>query len=286
MALAESIGNHHESYTLHVLIVDGTKPNIVHQNIIWYDLTEITDSTSIKIKNKYHGNKLRWACKPLFLSYLLEKKIASQLIYFDNDICVVGNTAFLFEMLGTYPILLTPHHYNQSPNYSQNWFEANFRVGLYNAGFIGANTDGLSALKWWAECCLYNIKKSYSRGLFDDQKYLDLLPVIFDGVQIVKHGGCNIAGWNIDTLKRTNSDKDKLLINSIYEPIFIHFTPLTIENILNKSDHKLTIFWNKYHNLLKFFNQNYSYKKELKKNIFDYYNYFFYTLWKIKRHFE
>ena len=122
--------------------------------------------------------------------------------------------------------------------------------GLYNAGFIGANKNGTGALNWWAEMCHFKIEKDPEHGFFVDQKYLDMLPVLFEDIKIISHKGCNLASWNVDTCKREIIN-GKLIINRQFEPIFIHFARETIANILNRNDKLLYPFLEEYIQLLK-----------------------------------
>ncbi len=197
------------------------------ENVLFHFLDDLISLPALAIKNRYRNDALRWSLKPVYLKFLIEKGYDS-VIYCDNDIFFFDSPQFLFEKLVEKSFLLTPHFYPSNPSNNQNWLEANFRVGLYNAGFIGVSIKGVEILDWWTNCCLYNVKKSFWRGLFDDQKYLDLVPVKFDNVEVVKHRGCNLAGWNSDESEIVKDENGQFLIQN--EPlIFIHFTPLTIE---------------------------------------------------------
>jgi hypothetical protein len=108
----------------------------------------------------------------------------------------------------------------------------------------------MEALNWWAEMCPYKTEINQESGLFVDQKYLDILPVQFQGVKIIKHQGCNLASWNIQTCKREIIN-GKLIINQKFEPIFIHFNRETIVNIFNQNDKLLQPYLEEYIQLLK-----------------------------------
>lgn len=220
------------------------------------DLNILQDDLSKKIKKKYSGNKLRWACKSLYLNHLLNSGY-DKVIYVDNDICFYSSPDFLFEKLKISSVLLTPHHYPTDPSKDQNWLEANYKVGLFNAGFIGVNASAKPMLEWWSECCLYNIKKSYWRGLFDDQKYLDLVPVLFENVEILNHKGCNVAGWNIINSPRSEDQNKVIVIDKKWPIVFIHYNYYTIDSILNKKDPYLFSHWTQYLNALKSFYPEY-----------------------------
>jgi hypothetical protein len=231
-ALYDSIRALHADCCLHVLIIDGKPSDPPNANIHYYgpdDVKEISPAKKIVSKYGASKDKLRWCLKPLFLRYLLEHK-AERVIYVDNDIYFHGDYGFLFDLLGHYDFLLTPHHYPRDPSKNQNWLEANFKVGLYNAGFIGVNSGAVPSLEWWAECCAYRCEKSALRGTFDDQKYLDLIPVMNEKAHIVRHKGCNVAEWNRTVIPRSEKD-GKVLLDGQYPLIFIHYTGTTVRGI-------------------------------------------------------
>ena len=219
---------------LHVLVVDNDDILDKSEYITYYNLKFITSITGLKLITKYknQSDKLRWALKSVFMQHLLMQ--TDKIIYVDNDIYFYNDPKMLFDLLDTNDILLTPHFYDSNPNLNQNWLEANFKVGLYNAGFIGVNTNATKALQWWSECCLYNIKKSYWRGLFDDQKYLDLLPVLFEGVMVLKHKGCNLAGWNYLWYKLDRKKDSEVEIEKTYQLLFIHFAETSLIHFSKK----------------------------------------------------
>lgn len=235
-----------QPFQLHVLVTDlgGIKKT---EHIKFYALSDLANPTALPIILKYRGDKLRWSLKPVFILHLLQH--SQKVIYIDNDIAFFNNPEFLFDLLSSNRILLTPHRYSFSPTQNQFWLENNLKFGLYNAGFFAAHSDAKNALEWWAACCLYRCQKNYWRGLYDDQKYLDLLPIIEPSTLILEHKGCNVAGWNIENCPRTSAQNQILAGN--YPIVFIHFNFYTIRTILEGNDPLLQPHWQQYFNLLK-----------------------------------
>lgn len=242
---------------LHVLVVDG-KEDVIHPRCKFWYLSDLnTDTKAQRVIAKYSSNadKLRWSLKPVFMKHLLigSSVTLEKIIYVDNDIFFYNDYEFLFDLLDQHNFLLTPHYYRNDPRSYQNWFEANFRVGLYNAGFVGARKTAVSGLDWWAECCLYRCEKNIFRGLFDDQKYLDLLPVIDSKTHIVRHQGCNVAGWNTEVCKRVIVDH-VVRINGEYPIVFIHYNDTTIREIIHGNDGILFNYFRRYVEVLRKYN--------------------------------
>lgn len=237
-------------------------------DINFHQLENLHTEIALKIINKYKGDKLRWSLKSVYVSYLL-KQGYEKVIYVDNDIFFFDAPHLLFEELNQSNFLLTPHFYIANPNENQNWLEANYRVGLYNAGFFGANQQAIPILDWWTDCCLYTMTKSYWRGLYDDQKYLDLIPILFEKVKIIKDRGCNLAGWN---------DKD---FNNQERVTFIHFADLTLEKF-SGSNHPMHSYYKQYVSTLKRYNPNFSWSKN-RRSLNYWSNAFYYLRWKLTR---
>jgi hypothetical protein len=278
-ALADSLAVF--GYKLHVLVIDSYTPNNVPTNVELYSLQNLVQTEFLTRLIKKYGNKkdkLRWSLKPYFLLFLLEK--LEKVVYVDNDIYFFGNPANLEKILESHSLILTPHFYPSEPQKEQNWLEANFRVGLYNAGFVAANSKAKEALQWWADCCYYNLKKSYHRGLFDDQKYLDLIPVLFDNIFIMKDRGYNLAAWNSQNYELERNAKDEVLIFRKFALVFVHFAPISLKQY-SKKEHFLFKEYSSYVNHLRNYKPTYSLKEE--RRWFEIGAYFNFLCWKIQR---
>lgn len=261
-ALFDSLRNFDSKVILDVLVIDANKvgeDNSVFEGYNLHFLEDLVGSNPGElIINKYKSNpdKLRWSLKPVFMQYLLSNKQLHKLIYVDNDIAFFGKFSFLFDLLDKHNILLTPHFYERNPEKNQNWLEANFRVGLFNAGFVAVNEKAISTLDWWAKCCLYRCEKNYMRGLFDDQKYLDLIPIIEPTTKILDHQGCNIAGWNIGVCMRELNKEGEVLINGKWPVVFIHFNAFTIKLFVEGKDPLLMSNFELYSELIQKYNKH------------------------------
>ena len=70
--------------------------------------------------------------------------------------------------------------------------------GAYNLGFLAVSRAENSArfLQWWAERLFLYCYDDKSRGIFTDQKWIDLVPSFFD-CHILKHHGYDFATWSL-----------------------------------------------------------------------------------------
>lgn len=191
---------------------------------------EDLDANRLALLHKKYGSNsdaFRWSLKSLVLEKALLEG-ADSAVYLDNDLYFLQSPASLVETFKQYAILLTPHFYPSNPRMKgAHWFEANYQVGIFNAGFIGVRNDALPFLNWWFDCCAYSVRKSYFRGLFDDQKYLDLVPTLFEAVYIHPSPTWNFAAWN-DWTPAFHVSNETLMIaeNPV---VFVHFATLSLE---------------------------------------------------------
>lgn len=280
-ALLESVRKYNAADTF--CLVTDLKEKPSQDGITFHVKADLSSEIAVHLKNKYKGDKLRWALKSVYVKYLLENGY-DKVIYLDNDIFLYDSLEFLFEKLNTSNFLLTPHFYKADPQRDQNWLEANYRVGLYNAGFFAANKNAFPILDWWSKCCLYNVKKAYWRGLFDDQKYLDLIPIQFNNVEIIKHRGCNFAGWNCDNIRLEPHPENHITIDG--DPlIFVHFTPLTIERFRHTNSNFYSII-KEYSNALRKYDAEFQFPRDKKLTFQEVSTFFYYLRWKLMRSVE
>jgi len=257
LALNESLLQFDDSIQLNVLISDRDEILIdaakQFSNLRFYFANEIcADGIAEKIRDKYRGADMdcfRWSMKPVFMRYLIKKKGFEKIIYVDSDVHFFGDYQFLFDELDQSNVLLTPHWRTSDPHVDSANFLHLYNAGLYNGGFVGANASAVDALDWWARACEFICVKDTSIGQFVDQTHLNLLPVYFDRVKILKHRGCNVANWNQVECRRVKKG-EHVLINGDTPIIFIHFTKSTIRGILSGADAELDAYLQKYSNKL------------------------------------
>jgi len=220
-------------------VPDGLKLRFLDEVV----LQPVGDEILVKYANE--SDALRWSLKSVWMYYLLTTGGYNYVAFTDPDLFFFGDPVFLFDEIENSSVLLSPHWRSSDPVQDPFNFELNFRDGIYNGGFIGASTAGLNAFEWLATACLYKCERTFDRGLFVDQKYLDLLPTRFDNVKFIRHKGCNVANWNQVDCKRHLVD-GRVLINGEFPVVFIHFTQSTIRGIVSGEDHLLEPYLREY----------------------------------------
>lgn len=159
---------------------------------------EIPDSKWFHFK--YSILELNTAVKPYACELLFQKYGLSSLVYLDSDIRLYNSLSpLLAGLLEGATMVLTPHltagiEDDFSPGERQI-----LQSGTYNLGFI-ALRRGLTTfrfLRWWQSRLYDQCRVEPSRGLFVDQRWMDLAPGLFEGVVINRDPGYNVAYWNL-----------------------------------------------------------------------------------------
>ena len=247
-ALYHSLAQFDNSIGFQVLVVDYNEKLDTEFEILSLDEVIEEDQLGQEVNVKYNHpgtlDQLRWSLKPILINYLFDLGY-DKVIFTDPDTYYFSDYSFLFNELDDNDILLTPHWRGITPENNQSNFNLQFVGGLFNAGFIGVNKHAKDVMEWWAINCLYKCEKDFNNGHYVDQTYLNLMPIYFDKVKILKHQGCNVANWNQQVCERTERD-GQVFINNRWEIVFIHFTTSTIRGILFQQDIKLAPYLEKY----------------------------------------
>jgi hypothetical protein len=243
LTLFESLKRFDESVELHVFVSNGnTVPNDLPKNVHCYFKNELcAGGLGQKIHERYYDQYIdgfRWSMKSVLMLHLFGKGY-QKVIWADCDLFFVNDYFFLIDELTNSRLLLTPHWRNRYPEQALGNFQMGLREGLFNAGFVGANSQAAEILEWWGKMCLFRCEKAQEEGYYVDQRYLDLVPTLFSAVQILSHKGCNIANWNRIECARELNKQGEVVINTIWKPIFIHFTNSTIRGIKYGDDQLL-----------------------------------------------
>jgi glycosyltransferase involved in cell wall biosynthesis len=98
------------------------------------------------------------------------------------------------------------------------------QAGAYNLGFCALarhrQLDGL--LDYWSEKSVREFASDVQRGLFTDQRWMDLVPGMFSDVAILRHEGYDVAYWNLPH-RQISVDGGRWLVNGA-PLVFFHFS--------------------------------------------------------------
>ena len=225
-ALAESWNAAHTNCPFFVLLLDSPRgffdPHKEPFHTIF--LPELNIPNLPGFLFKYTVLEASTASKPYLLEYLFRNYSISKLLYLDPDILLFRPLEPLRERLEHANFLLTPHLLSPLPQDARGLSEHDIiQAGTYNLGFFGIRNslESRRMLRWWSDKLYHHCIVSFADNLFVDQRWMDMVPGLFAGVEIVRDCGFNVAYWNLH--ERTISVADEVAVNGgpLY---FFHFS--------------------------------------------------------------
>lgn len=130
-----------------------------------------------------------------------EEPDADLFIYLDPDVYVYNDLAEIETYMGEASIGLVPHILSvETSDIGVQMTEMSVTEhGIYNLGHLVVRPDenGRALARWWAERLDKYCFDDKITGLFTDQRWMDLVPSVFDGVKILRVPNLDVASWNI-----------------------------------------------------------------------------------------
>ena len=199
--LARSFRTHHPDASFFVLLVDPFDSDLDTQSepFTIVPIADLDIPEKEQMCFRYGIRELHTAVKPFFLSWILETKKPHSLLYFDPDILVCSKLSSVHAALSHHSIVLTPHLLQPIGDGLHPSEKDILRAGAYNLGFIGLSQSDItkSFLGWWKDRCMKDCTEQPDKGVFFDQRWIDLVPGLFSGVCVLRDVSCNAAYWNL-----------------------------------------------------------------------------------------
>lgn len=189
---------------------------------------------------KYNILELNTAVKPFFLDRLFERGVL-RLFYLDPDIRVFSPLLEARAALDAGQVALTPHILSPIPTDGRRPQERELlQSGTYNLGFLALRQteETRTLLHWWQHRLYEGAYSDPARGMFTDQKWMDLVPGLHRGVAVLRHPGCNVAYWNLhERSDLARDDAGAWRVNGV--PLrFFHFSGFDQRRVEMVSKHQ------------------------------------------------
>jgi glycosyltransferase involved in cell wall biosynthesis len=188
---------------------------------------------------QYSILELSTAVKPYLLRYLMDEYNLESALYLDPDLFITAPLASVYEALSRSSIVLTPHMLAPPPEDGKTPTETDImHSGVHNLGFLAVRNDAsvASLLDWWSRRLAFKCVVDLPNALFVDQRWMDLAPSYFDGVEILKDPALNVAYWNLHERSLQQVDEG-FTVNG--KPLaFFHFSGFNPNNLDTLSKHQ------------------------------------------------
>lgn len=143
--------------------------------------------------------ELNTAIKPFAFTRLFDQPGVDRVVYFDPDIELYSSGEPLLRRLDSAEVVLTPHLTAPLADDRHPSDLTIVQSGSYNLGFLAlrGSAQTRALLQWWQRKLLRDCVVDIPRGLFTDQKWMDLVPGLYEGVHVERDPGWNVAYWNL-----------------------------------------------------------------------------------------
>jgi glycosyltransferase involved in cell wall biosynthesis len=237
--LLESARRHHPEAALYLCLADerladaGFYPGICE--VVTADALAIPDFREFAFR--YDIMEFNTALKPFMFRHLLERG-HDRVVYLDPDIEVFAPLEDVFHQLDEgASFVLTPHLTQPAEREAFPDDIGIMRAGAYNLGFlgVGACDEADRILRWWSRRLLHECVNEPDRGIFVDQKFMDLVPGFADGARILRNTAYNAAYWNLHQRTLGGAPGQWLMDGAPLR--FFHFSGIDPTNLRRLSKH-------------------------------------------------
>ncbi|CAN5550838.1 hypothetical protein BH23ACI1_BH23ACI1_27090 [soil metagenome] len=238
--LAGSFRRHHPGAPFHVLLadrVDGCFRPLEEP-------FEVLSLDDVRLPNlhrtcfQYDVFELTCAAKPYLIRTLLDRGV-DQAVYLDADILLLGSLGEILDSLDTDSIVLTPHLTAGLPDDGRRpSLRDILDSGTFNGGMFAVRNDPSSRrfLDWLALRLARHGLADLARGQFVDQRWLNLVPGMFDGVHVLRYPGHNVGHWCLQQ-RQVQAAGNQWLVDGVPLRSF-HFSGLPVEDVRRVSRHQ------------------------------------------------
>lgn len=234
-ALKSSFVKNNREFSFYFIVVDKPSSEIDYENFLPGTVLFIEDIPTIDVSalvDKYDIIEFNTAVKPSIFKYLIAKnKKLKSIYYLDPDLFFYSSLDRCNVILQTASMVLTPHILNPIVRDAHSPTENTFlNFGIYNLGFIGLNPnhdDAIKMLDWWEERTINHGYNNTAKGYFVDQLWMNLAPLFFEDVVVLKEYGYNMGPWNLQERKVKSINGDEVFLNDGSRLVFYHFSKIS-----------------------------------------------------------
>jgi hypothetical protein len=165
---------------------------------------------------RYPQQSLSYACTPMLIEYLLNSGFG-RVLFFKQESMVLARMDDALERLQSCSVLLTPHLVDPLAGCDATERELTILLsGVYNIGFVGMSESESSRrlLSWWSERTFSSCDHAVDQGVHFEQRWLDLAPSYFEGVERLRDPSYNVAHWNLPE-RHVEIDGDRVLVDGL-----------------------------------------------------------------------
>lgn len=230
LTLFDSVRSFYQDSDFYLFILGEGPVKIIDGDINVIYIGDIFNARDLQQRLAYYLQvEIATSLRPQCFQYLFSAGY-DRVFYIDPDIYVFRRMTEVDELLDNgVNGIVTAHslHSSNSDVWDVDGDAVFMQCGIFNLGFLALRNTVETArmLSWWGEQLKWKCLVDWSAGYFVDQKWLEFLPVYFNGFHILKLPTYNFAPWNCQFYQLLTDPAGKFYIDSLDNPVaFIHFS--------------------------------------------------------------
>lgn len=179
-------------------------------NLHWVHWSELlSEQDRYAYASRYSGFQLSCATRGLFHTYMHTHSVHDRWLMLDGDMAVLAPLSSVWKRLAASEILLTPHA--TKPVTVEDVLPHEIAIldhGIFNGGFFAMRRgcQSLAAANWLTsrleKWCYSGPLRTTNRSfrhlrVHDDQLWLNLIPIYFENVALLRDEVYNLGHWNL-----------------------------------------------------------------------------------------
>jgi len=199
--LADSLARVHPDLPLLVLLADEVEgafdPDEEPFELV--RLSELAIPELPRVCFLHQPLSLSYAATPFLLSALLDRGF-DRVVFVKQESLVLGAQRSVLEELEDASVVLTPHLLAPPEDEDPAARERLILLsGSYNGGVVGVRRSEVAAnfLAWWGDRVRLRCVHAVADGMHFEQRWLDLAPVFFSRVRLLRDRRANVGHWNL-----------------------------------------------------------------------------------------
>ena len=200
-ALADSFRRIHPEIPFVVLLADETggffDPS--REPFQFLRLAELGVPQLERFRFQHGQQPLTYASTPFLLAHLTKSGF-NKVVFIKQESLVLGDLTPLFDILEGTSIVLTPHLVSPLAGADRIERELNIlQSGTFNVGILGVAATTVTArfLAWWQDRVHADCRHAIAGGMHYEQRWLDLVPGLFEDVHVLRDAAFNVGHWNL-----------------------------------------------------------------------------------------
>jgi hypothetical protein len=145
---------------------------------------------------RYEQQELSYAATPSLVRHVLDRG-HDRVLFFKQESLVTAGFEPVLERLDRAAIVLAPHLLEPVEDSAREL--AVVLAGTYNLGFLGVadRPPARAFLDWWGERLETLCHHDVAHGFHFEQRWIDFVPGLFDGVEVIREPGAVIGHWSL-----------------------------------------------------------------------------------------